>query len=310
MTGPEVTDPDFSPAKRNCLQIAAVSIVVSPDPGILLLAPDPLYQRFFGAEKSVSRIQARLVLGKMPDLGRLQKLFATRESWTIFSDPRGLWIRFQADTQSDPYWIARFDRQAERVMVYCGRPLLEASNGETKLHDPICYPLDQLLLMYHLAYHDGILAHAAGVELDGRGYVFPGCSGAGKSTVSRLFKAGRAGNLLSDERVALRRFDAGWRVFGTPWAGTEGIGSQGCAPLAGMFFLKHDQENRLCKISADNALERLLPVLSIPWYDPEVMSRLVAQAKQLSAKVPAYELGFKPDSSAFDFFIQSREIFS
>ena len=310
MAGLAAPDPVFSPAKENCLQIAAVSIVISPDPEIRLLAPDLLYQKFYGAETSISRIQARLVLGKMPDLSRLQKTFDTRESWTLFSDPRGFWIRFQSALQADPYWIARSDRQANQVIVYCGPPLVEATEEKNKLSNPVCYPLDQLLLMYHLAYRDGILVHAAGVELEGRGFIFPGCSGAGKSTLTRLFAAARTGNLLSDERVVLRRTGADWQVYGTPWAGTEGIGSNGRAPLAGIFFLKHAAHNQLKKITADNALERLLPILSIPWYDPEVMARVIASAKQLTAKVPSYEMSFTPDNSAVDFFIGSQKMFS
>jgi hypothetical protein len=50
-----------------------------------------------------------------------------------------------------------------------------------------------------------------------------------------------------------------------------------------------------------------MPVLSIPWYDPDVMPLILAQAKQLTAKVPAFELSFKPDSSALDFFLRSHE---
>jgi len=310
MPGLEAAEPIISPQDGCWLHIASVGIEISPDPGIHLLDPDPLYRKFFGGvavEKSISRIRARLVLGKMPDLSRLQKLFDTRESWSIYSDPRGYWIRFQSVLQADPFWIARFDRQASRVVVYCGSPLIVTSGGGNDLANPICYPLDQLLLMVHLGYRDGLLVHAAGIDLDGRGFIFPGCSGAGKSTLTRLFAMEGRGNLLSDERVVLRLAGAGWQVYGTPWAGTAGIGSNGRAPLAGMFFLRHDQENQICKITADNALERLLPILSIPWYDHEVMSRVIAQAKQLTANVPAYELSFKPDSSALDFLIESQK---
>ncbi len=311
MTVPQTADPILTPQVRHELQIAAVAIAISPDPEICLLAPDLLYQKFYGAEKSISGMRVRLVLGKMPDLSRLQKIFDTRESWSMHYDPHGFWIRFQSDSQADPYWIARFDRLADRVVVYCGSPLLVAAGGKKiSLANPVSYPLDQLLLMVHLAYRDGVLVHAAGIDLDGRGLIFPGCSGAGKSTLTRLFADSGEGNLLSDERVALRLTDAKWQVFGTPWAGTEGIGRNGCAPLTGMFFLKHDTQNRIRKITAENALERLLPILSIPWYDTEVMASIIASAKRLTSKVPAYELSFKPDRSAVDFVIRSQKTLS
>jgi hypothetical protein len=289
------------------LQIAAVTIAISHDHFINLHNQDPIYRSFFDAadaEKNNSQIQVRLVLGKMPDLSRLQKLFDTRASWSIYGDARGFWLSFHPALHHHPFWIARFDRQARRVIVYCGSQLAVPGGNKNDLANPICYPLDQLLFMYHLAYCDGVLVHAAGSDLAGRGLIFPGCSGAGKSTLARLFVDCRIGKLLSDERVIVRQTGAGWQVYGTPWAGTEDIASNSYAPLSGMFFLKHGKCNHLQALTAENALERLLPILSIPWYDSEVMSRIVIFAKHLVANVPAYEMSFKPDRSAVDFFLQ------
>ena len=164
------------------------------------------------------------------------------------------------------------------------------------------YPLDQLLLMHFLARRRGILTHAAGVVENGRSFIFTGASGAGKSTFSELLALAGTGKLLSDERMIVREMAGAMRAFGTPWAGTAGIARNGDAPLAGIFFLKHAPGNRIEKLAPGDALDRLLPLLSIPWYDPDTLSRIIAFAKRLAAKVPAYELGFTPDRSAADFF--------
>ena len=92
------------------------------------------------------------------------------------------------------------------------------------------------------------------------------------------------------------------QAFGTPWAGTAGIARDGSAPLAGIFFLKHGKYNRIEKLAASVAADRLLPLASIPWYDPDTLAPIVAFAKRLAAKVPVYELSFIPDSSAVRFF--------
>jgi hypothetical protein len=303
-----------SPKKKQgqspgCLHIGAVNLAISCPPAVSWQNPDPLYRAFFpglGAGKNYSRMQIRLVLGKMPDLRGMQKLFDTRESWSIYSDVNGYWISFHPASHPHPFWIARFDRQAGQVIVYCGSPLLLAA-GENKINlaNPICYPLDQILFMYHLAYRDGILIHASGIDLDGQGLIFPGCSGAGKSTLARLFATCQAGKLLSDERVVVRGTGSGWQIFGTPWAGTENIAGNGRAPLAGMYFLKHGEHNRLRVLTAENAMERLLPALSIPWYDSEVMARIVLIGKNLVARVPVYELTFKADPGVVDFLVKS-----
>jgi hypothetical protein len=116
--------------------------------------------------------------------------------------------------------------------------------------------------------------------------------------------------LLSDERVIVREIDGTMQAFGTPWAGTAGIARNADAPLAGIYFLKHGQSNHIEKLAAGDALDKMLPLISIPWYDHEVMSRIVAFAKQLVAKVPAYEMGFKPDRSAVDFFLKFQKTLS
>jgi hypothetical protein len=295
------------------LQIAATTIAIAHDPSFTLRNQDTLYCSFFSAhpqKRNASLLQVRLVHGQMPDLSRLHKLFDTRESWSIYSDRKGYWIRFQSACQPDPFWIARFDRQASWAIVYCGSPLPSRRGGGNDLANPICYPLDQILLMYHLAFREGVLAHAAGVELDGRGLIFLGASGAGKSTLSRLFADSRLGKLLSDERTALRLDGTCWQAYGTPWAGTEGIAGNGHAPLARIFFLKQDKKNHMRELNEKEALERLLPVLSIPWYDHEVMSLIIALAKNLVGQVPAYEMSFMPDRSAVDFFQEFQKKFS
>jgi hypothetical protein len=178
------------------------------------------------------------------------------------------------------------------------------------LDNPVCYPLDQLLLMYFLATRQGVLTHAAGVVRGGKAMIFPGCSGAGKSTFSQLLAAARVGKLLSDERVIVREINGTMRAFGTPWTGTAGIARNVNAPLAGIYFLKHGQRNHMRKMAAKDILDRLLPLLSIPWYDPDTMSPIIAFAKHLVARVPAYEMSFKPDRSAVDFFWQFQKSIS
>jgi hypothetical protein len=48
-------------------------------------------------------------------------------------------------------------------------------------------------------------------------------------------------------------------------------------------------------------------LVSIPWYDPDTMSQIIAFAKHLVAKVPVYEMSFTPDRSAVDFFWQFQK---
>ena len=53
---------------------------------------------------------------------------------------------------------------------------------------PLHYPLDELLMVHLLARGRGVEIHGSGiVDADGYGTLFAGQSGAGKTTMSRLW---------------------------------------------------------------------------------------------------------------------------
>ena len=169
--------------------------------------------------------------------------------------------------------------------------------GEGKarmLMNPFSYPLDQFLLVYVLAEREGALFHACSVDLDGKGYILPGRSGAGKSTISGIFES-KGYSVLSDDRVVVRKIGDAFRVFGTPWTGDAGIAENRALPLDGMLFVVHGEENRLVKISAKEAFERLIPVTSILWYDEKVLPSMLSFCEDLAMNMPAYDLYFRPE---------------
>ena len=54
-------------------------------------------------------------------------------------------------------------------------------------------------------------------------------------------------------------------------------------------------------IKPKEAMERLMPVTSIPWFDEKAMSAILSFCEELVFHVPAYELHFRPDSEVVDF---------
>ena len=238
----------------------------------------------------------------MPSLKRKEKIFDTNESWSLFRDDKYHWVSYHPALHPKPFWIARFARGAKIVTVFYQPQEAAVGKKRVEIGHPICYPLDQLLLMYFLAGRKGILTHAAGIVSNGKAFIFAGASGAGKSTFSQLLAEAKVGKLLSDERMIVREIDGTMQAFGTPWAGTAGIAHNGQAPLAGIFILQHGPDNHIEKIGAGHALDKLLPMFSIPWYDPDTMPYIIAFAKRLVAKVPVYVMRFRPERSAADFF--------
>jgi len=180
-------------------------------------------------------------LNSFPPTDSFQKIFQAEDSWSMLKDGEEYFLEIGSGSK-ETVCMARFDRQVRQVTVYCGNALLDNVNGRKKLINPFSYPLDQLLFMYAMAEREGILVHASSVLINGRGYLFAGRSGAGKSTISNCFKL--AGyEILNDDRIAIRRIGDRFRVFGTPWPGEADIAVNNSACLEGIFFIRHGSEN-------------------------------------------------------------------
>jgi hypothetical protein len=253
------------------------------------------------AEGSVN-IDIGIEINKFPDIEKKTKIFDTMELWSMFSSgDEYFWVDSVESSPRETTCIARFLRRPERVTVYCREDLIAEINGRRTINNPFVHPLDQLLMMYTLAERDGAIFHACAVEFEGKGFLLPGRSGAGKTTISRFFAA-KGHKLLSDDRVVGRKIKNEFYAFGTPWAGDAGIAENRKLPLKGIFFLRQSSDNRIEKITPAAAAERLMPVTSVPWFDEKTMSGILSFCDDLIDKVPSYELHFTPDSKVVDAF--------
>jgi hypothetical protein len=155
--------------------------------------------------------------------------------------------------------------------------------------------------MYVLAERKGAFLHASAVDFAGKGCIFPGISGAGKSTISTNFMA-NGYRLLSDDRVAVRKVRGEFSVYGTPWAGDVNIAENRRLPLRGIFFLQKGHENTMVKLTSAEAFERLLPVTSIPWFDKVTMPSIFSFCEEMVSFIPTYDFFLTPNTEAIDFF--------
>lgn len=201
-------------------------------------------------------------------------------------------------TEEGYLWVARITScgDQDRVHIHCGSLLVDGRRVRSPLH----YPLDQLLTMYILAARQGLICHAAGFSIDGRGLLFAGRSGAGKTTFMGLASGLADIEGLSDDRVIPRRVDDSVLVYGTPWAGEGQVAENRAVPLEALIFLHQATENELRRISVHEALAQLFPVVSVLWFDRPRMERATAFCGELVESLPCYELHFCPGIGAID----------
>lgn len=173
--------------------------------------------------------------------------------------------------------------------------------GESVRIDPLQYPADELLWIHRLSRAGGVELHACGVvDTDGDGYLFIGHSGAGKSTIARLWESAGA-TILSDDRTVVRRKNDQFMIYGTPWHGEAQLAAAGEAPLRGVFFVEHGTRNDVVELSVPDATAQFFARCFPVFHDAASIAAGLEFYEQLAEATPCLELRFVPDARVIDF---------
>ena len=164
---------------------------------------------------------------------------------------------------------------------------------------PLHHPQDRTIVLGRFCSLGGAMIHSSSVLDEGKAMLFVGMSGAGKTTIARLWRSHGA-TVLNDERNLVRvRHEAVW-VGASPWHGEENQVDPASAPLAAIFFLKQSAANVLRPLTETESVGRLLQATFVPVFIPDGPSKTVDASLAILERVPSYELSFSPDLRAMD----------
>ncbi len=164
--------------------------------------------------------------------------------------------------------------------------------------------LDELLAAQILSGKQGLQIHACGlITINGNGLLFSGVSGSGKSTTASIWQESSAGQLLSDERVSIRKKNGCFWLHGTPWHGTGFTSTSLSAPLEKIFIIHHASKNQFTRLKSSEAMSALLIRSYLPHWDPVAMENTMGFLAELCQTIPCFELGFVPDQDMIDFVL-------
>jgi len=211
-TGTEVDSPDeFLTGASECdssFRIAGVSVGVrgGRDADIAMVAPLTLFR----SERVLPDIEIQVKwVDDLRPVGRT--VFDSGATWRLYE--RG--DRFHFDFSAPFYGEQPYRRLLVNGGFTKATIQLNASCAERSSYPGVAlsYPLDELLVMHYLAYESAIELHASGiVHRDGIANLFVGHSGAGKSTTTRLWTEREDVEVLSDDRIIVRRDDQPFRA--------------------------------------------------------------------------------------------------
>jgi hypothetical protein len=144
---------------------------------------------------------------------------------------------------------------------------------------------------------DSILVHSSAVVRDGKGYLFTGRSGSGKSTVTALSEGAK---VLNDEISLIDYSKDRVMVSDTPFNGFFPGKEEGSAPLAGVMLLRQAKFHRITRTRSAESIKTLSKEIVPPMgletqLSPSIYWDMLGYAKRISESVPLYIMEFLPD---------------
>ena len=164
-------------------------------------------------------------------------------------------------------------------------------HGE-KLGDAGCESIAVLrVLCDYIIRRGGFFLHCSCLKYRGKAIIFTAPSGTGKSTHAALWKQhfGESVEIINDDKPLVREDADGFTIYGTPWRGKHGRGTNTSAPIGAVFFLAQAPENSVEPVDSITALSLLMQQTVIP-RGREDTAALVDMLGRLIQSVPMHRL--------------------
>ena len=234
------------------------------------------------------------------ELPRLEgkRLFDSGSVWILYAGDAGFIFDFSTPVLGrQPYKRLYVNKDFSEARLLLNR----ACFSKTAEVYPLDYPLDELLVTNWLALGRGVEMHGCGLADHHSGaHLFLGHSGAGKSTMSLLWKSLLDVRVLSDDRIILReRANEIW-MYGTPWHGEAGFASPEKVRIHRIFILEHGEKNEILPLSGNRAVAELFARCFPPFHSHGPLDFTLSYLHHIADAVPCYLYRFLPNPSAVE----------
>ena len=201
--------------------------------------------------------------------------------------------RYTAEICKDYEYFGK--EQPKFVAVMTEQDIL-AEQSQTEEKFPPAYfeslAVFRKLLDYTLKNCDGIVFHSSAIMVDGNAYLFTAPSGTGKSTHARLWREmlGDRAVMINDDKPIVKYVDGEFYVYGTPWNGKHGLGTNTRAKIKAICKISQAKENTIRRASTAEMLLTIFNQTVRP-SKQEDMDRLLGLVEKLLTTVDLYCLG-------------------
>jgi len=262
----------------------------------------------FACDKNNASIDMNLVFDEVDYLKTPEGKVISNESmtkWIQKTDDSGYYIKdnnddgnsfVMMDVNKDWNDIKIYYKKSSRIMAKQFYVI------EVLWHDFQTFLLSGMAYKFFINCNCGFNLHSSAISYHNEGIAFSAPSGTGKSTHTGLWKKmyGDDVVIINDDTPSIRYDNDQPMLCGTPWSGSTAKFSNDIVPLKSIVFLEQAPENTIERLSAEQALQFILPRAFLPYFSTDLMNKTLFVIEKTVTKIPIFRLRCRPDFDAVE----------
>jgi hypothetical protein len=136
----------------------------------------------------------------------------------------------------------------------------------------------------------GFVLHGAAVEHLGKGLIFTGVSGSGKSTQAHLWQRHRNALIINGDCPYIQLEDGKPRMYGTPFCGSSGECINRNTALEAVILVKQGTENTTTELEGQDAFLAVFANVLHSNFDAGCLDLVINNLKSVMTQIRVFEL--------------------
>ena len=213
-------------------------------------------------------------------------------------------VLHMAQQASLDYQVERFiETGFDQILRYEADILLANRDFSACALLPLRNPDNFTVFSNHVFYSNAVRRqmlqlHAATIEDEGRGILFLGPSGIGKTTQAERWAQYRGSSIINGDIGLVQRTAQGYLAWGTPWHGSSPYCLNASTPLKALVVLKQAPYNTLRELTGFEKVAEVSSHVFYPTWLEDGMDLCSDTLNHLLSDLPVYRLDNRADEEA------------
>lgn len=229
--------------------------------------------------------------------------------WTSFAKPVACKADFQIEFV-DPIEVSRdvnfFRGPSFENLMFAGNAMMCADKSYKNAYvfhgnNADAFEIFSAYLFYtHAVRNQSLWIHSATINVDGRGILFIGPSGIGKTTQAECWAQYRNAEIINGDVGYVQRTEKGYFAWGTPWHGSSPYCINTSVPLKALVVLKQSPSNSLRELTGFEKVMEVSESVLYPTWIEDGVELCVDTLNQFLLDLPVYRLDNCADEKAVE----------